>query len=157
MLGGQGVLRCQSQYPSVRAGNPSILRPASKDITSASVLLCDTAVCFLHVHEIGTKGLGSENAQYSTRCGLGVCQVSSEFCVLEQAYFAVTCMISSTTVLSVVSNMVNIADWSCESHMACSVPFRHKCCQIIHGLENVQSANANHVQAFPHDVRANFR
>ena len=40
---------------SVKTNNHSILRPASKDVTSASALLRDTAVCVLHVLEIGTK------------------------------------------------------------------------------------------------------
>ena len=40
---------------NVSAGNPSSLKPVSNDITSASVLLVDTAVCFLHAHEIGTN------------------------------------------------------------------------------------------------------
>ena len=34
---------------------PSIRRPASNEIISASVLLCDTAVCFLYDDEIGTN------------------------------------------------------------------------------------------------------
>ena len=37
------------------ASNPSNLKPVSNDITSASVLLCDTAVCFSHTHDIGTN------------------------------------------------------------------------------------------------------
>ena len=40
---------------NVAASNPSTLKPVSSDITSASALLCDTAVCFSHAHEIGTK------------------------------------------------------------------------------------------------------
>ena len=51
----QEVLTRQSQYPNVNAGNPSILKPVSNDFTSASLLLCDTAVCFLRAHEVGTK------------------------------------------------------------------------------------------------------
>ena len=39
----------------LNAGIPSIRRPASNEITSAAVLLCETAVCFLHDHEIGRK------------------------------------------------------------------------------------------------------
>ena len=35
---------------------PSSLRPASDEIVFASVLLCDTAVCFLQVQRIGTNG-----------------------------------------------------------------------------------------------------
>ena len=40
----------------INANSPSIHRPVSNDITSVfSVLLCDTAVCFLFAHEIGTN------------------------------------------------------------------------------------------------------
>ena len=37
------------------AGNPSIRSPASNEITSDSVELCETEVCFLHIHLIGTN------------------------------------------------------------------------------------------------------
>ena len=37
----------------LNAGIPSIRRPASDEIISASALPCETAVCFLHDHEIG--------------------------------------------------------------------------------------------------------
>ena len=43
---------------SVRAGSPSIRRVASKAITSASALECETAPCFLQTHVIGTNVLG---------------------------------------------------------------------------------------------------
>ena len=38
-----------------RAGKPSNLNPVSKEIISDSVELCETAVCFLHIHLIGTN------------------------------------------------------------------------------------------------------
>ena len=51
----QEILKRQSQNPTMLTQViPSILETVSDDITSASVLLCDTAVCLLHVHEIGT-------------------------------------------------------------------------------------------------------
>ena len=37
------------------AGMPSMRNPASSDFLSASVLLWETTVCFLHAHEIGTN------------------------------------------------------------------------------------------------------
>ena len=37
------------------AGIPSILKPASKDMISDSVELCETEVCFLHIQLIGTN------------------------------------------------------------------------------------------------------
>ena len=39
----------------LRAGIPSNLGPASHELISASVLLCETAVCFLQVQLIGTN------------------------------------------------------------------------------------------------------
>ena len=50
---------------NVNAKNPSILRPMSNDITSASVLLYDTAVCFLHVHENGYKWMINKHTEHS--------------------------------------------------------------------------------------------
>ena len=39
----------------VRAGIPSMRKPASREIISASVELCETEVCFLHIQLIGTN------------------------------------------------------------------------------------------------------
>ena len=37
------------------AGIPSMLKPASREIMSASVELCETDVCFLHIQPVGTN------------------------------------------------------------------------------------------------------
>ena len=37
------------------AGIPSILKPASKEMISDAVELCETEVCFLHIQLIGTN------------------------------------------------------------------------------------------------------
>ena len=39
----------------VRAGIPSIRKPASREMISASVKLCETEACFLHIQRIGTN------------------------------------------------------------------------------------------------------
>ena len=46
------VSKTQSQ--NWRAGTPSTRKRASGDITSDSPLLWETAVCIMHIHEIGT-------------------------------------------------------------------------------------------------------
>ena len=43
----------ESQRP--RAGIPSMRKPASREITSAFVELCETEVCFLHIQLVGTN------------------------------------------------------------------------------------------------------
>ena len=39
----------------VRAGTPSMRKPASREMISASVVLCETEVCFLHIQLTGTN------------------------------------------------------------------------------------------------------
>ena len=39
----------------LRAGIPSMRKSASREIISASVELCETEVCFLHIQLIGTN------------------------------------------------------------------------------------------------------
>ena len=46
--------RCAS-LRAMGSRNPSIRRPAMKERFSASVLICETASCFLDDHEISTK------------------------------------------------------------------------------------------------------
>ena len=40
-----------------RAGIPTMSQPATREITSASIELCETKVCLLHIQLIGTKVL----------------------------------------------------------------------------------------------------
>ena len=51
--------------------------------------------------------------------------------------------LANMTIWSVVCSMVNAADLSCSSLLACPVSCRHMSCQIIHGPQNVPSANAS--------------
>ena len=44
-----------SQIPYVERGYRPCVNQPSKDITSDSVELCETAVCFLHIQLIGTN------------------------------------------------------------------------------------------------------
>ena len=68
----QPIARCQRlqhiRFPKshrVSAGIPSNLRPASDEIIAASVLLCDTAVCFLQVQLAGTNVWLPKNIKHS--------------------------------------------------------------------------------------------
>ena len=44
-----------TKFQRSRAGIPSIRKPASREVTTASVELCETEVCFLHIQITGTK------------------------------------------------------------------------------------------------------
>ena len=49
------VENCDDQIHKSSAGIPSNLNPASKEMISDSVELCETEVCFLHIQLIGTN------------------------------------------------------------------------------------------------------
>ena len=62
-----------------RAGIPSMNKPASKEKTTESEELCETAVCFLHIQLIGTKVRPSPKThKHASRCRLGVFKVSGK-------------------------------------------------------------------------------
>ena len=59
-LGSICSVRCGMKYfntksQRVRAGIPSVRKPASREMISASVELCETEVCFLHIQLNGTN------------------------------------------------------------------------------------------------------
>ena len=66
------------------AGIPSMRKPASREMISASVELCETEVCFLHI-QLMAKRVTSENTQNSPWCGFWVFKVSCKIRVLIQS------------------------------------------------------------------------
>ena len=55
---GEGSNTLITSSHKIRAGRPSSLQPASKEITSASAVEWDTAPCFLQIQLMGAKVLG---------------------------------------------------------------------------------------------------
>ena len=64
------------------------LHPASKEMISDSVELCETEVCFLHIQLIGTNVMTSKNAQCSTRSRFRVFKISCKIGFLKQSQSA---------------------------------------------------------------------
>ena len=69
------------------AGILSNLRPASNEIISASVLLCETAVCLLQVQLIGTNVWLLQNAQHAPcrwfRVLKNTCKIGTRMCEMD--------------------------------------------------------------------------
>ena len=68
-----------------RAGIPSMRKPALREITSASVELCETEVCFFAHPTYWHKCSTSESAQNSSWCWLRIFRVSCKIRVLKQS------------------------------------------------------------------------
>ena len=77
-----------------RAGIPTMRKPASREVISASVGLCDTDVLFLAHPTYWHERVTSEYALESTWCWFWVFQVSGKIRVLKQSYSALSCCIS---------------------------------------------------------------
>ena len=84
---------CNTQSHTCNVGTPSILKRASNDIISESVLL-ETAVCFLHIQQLGPTCLWSKYAEHtacdpnahntSREVDLEPCKSPTKGCVLKQ-------------------------------------------------------------------------
>ena len=84
-----------------RAGKPSNLSPVSKEMISDSVELCETAVCFLHIQQIGTKEWLQKKSQCLTRSGFWVHKISRKIKVLKQSQSALFSSITHMIILFV--------------------------------------------------------
>ena len=87
-----------------RAGIPSVRKPASRQIISVFVELCETEVCFLHIQL---------NAQESTWCWFWVFQVFDKIRVLKQSWSALLCCLSHMTMLLEFTCVMNVWDQTC--------------------------------------------
>ena len=70
------------------AGFPSNLNPASKEMISDSVELCETEVCFLHIQHIGTNVWLPKTNIVPSRSGFWVLKISCKIRVLKQSQSA---------------------------------------------------------------------
>ena len=83
-------------------------KPASKEITSDSVELWETEVCFLNIPLFGTNFSSSEDTKKSPRSWFRIFKVTSKVWVLGQYQSALLCCTSQVAILSVVTHVVSV-------------------------------------------------
>ena len=115
-----------------RAGIPSNLHPASKEMISHSVELWETEVCFLYVQLIGTNVWLPKNAQCSSRSGFRIFKISRKVRVLKQSQSALLSSISHMTILFVFTCMMNIWDQSIQAFVSSFGPFCNQSFKFVH-------------------------
>ena len=107
---------------------PSMRKPASREMISASVELCENWSLFLAHPTYWHKCSASENAQNSSWCWLGIFKVSCKIRVLIKSWSALLCCVSHKTILPKTymcdectrSNALNVC------HMLLTISFAHK-------------------------------
>ena len=128
-----------------RAGNPSNLSPASKEMISDSVELCETEVCFLHIQLIGTHVWLPKNPQCSIRSRFWVLKISRKIGVLKQSQPALFGSITHMTILFIFTCVMDVRYQPIQSFVTDVDPFRYRSCKFVHWPE---SSNTCQVQAF---------
>ena len=114
-----------------RAGIPSNLNPASKEMISDSVELCETEVCFLHIQLIGTN-VCSQNAECSARSRFWILKISSKIGVLKQSQPALFCSITHIAILCVFTCVMNVWNQSIQAFVTGCGPFHNWSCKPNH-------------------------
>ena len=117
-----------------RAGIPSIRKPASKDITSVSVELWDTNVCFLHVQLMGTNVRLPKIHKILPRL-----IKSLEGCQQSLSLGTEPCF--HTTILSVISRAMNVWNQTSQAFGTGSCPFCDCSSKFVHRRKTVWSTN----------------
>ena len=118
-----------------RAGIPSNLNPASKEMISDSVELCETEVCFLHIQLIGTNLWLPKTHKVPPEVGFWVFKISRKVRVLKQSQSALFCSVTHITTLLVFTCMMNVRDQTRQTffHKLSSTSWWHEqaCFQTI--------------------------
>ena len=96
-------------------------KPASKHITSDSVELCETAVCFLHIHLMGTKVRHLKMHEIPPEVDLGSSRSPG---VLKQSQSALFGSVSHIAILPDITRVVNVRRQTSQASVTSSSPIR---------------------------------
>ena len=116
-----------------RAGIPSNLNPASKEMISDSVELCETEVFFSFTHPTyWNKCVSSKNAQCSSRSGFWIFKISCEVRVLKQSQSALFWSTTLLTLLFIFTCVMDVGYQTIQSFVTGFGPFCNRSCKFIH-------------------------
>ena len=92
------------------AGIPSILNPASKEMISDSVELCETEVCFWHIQFVGTNERLPKMHRFPPEDGFASSRSRAKSESWKQSQSALFCSVSHITILFVLTCVMNVRD-----------------------------------------------
>ena len=139
-----------------RAGIPFNLNPASKEMISDSVELCETEVYFLHIQLIETNVWLPKTHNGPTWCRFWVLEISRKIGVLKQSQSALFCCVTRIAILFVFTCMMDVRYQTIQSFITGFGPFRNRSCKFVHWPENIMSSNTCQIQAFQKYLRGYF-
>ena len=110
---------------------PFNLNPASKEMVSDSVELCETEVCFSHIQLIGTN-IWLPNMQCSSRSGFWILKISCKSRVLKQSQSALFSNVTHIAILFVFTCVMNVWNQSNQAFVTSFGSFCNRSCKFIH-------------------------
>ena len=141
---------------TVRARTPSMRKPASTEMISASVELCETDVGYLHIQLVDTNVWLPKNTQDTSWCWFWVSKSPAKS-VMKQSKSALLCCLSHITELSVFTSMMNVRDHTRQLFVTCLFPFRYRTSKFVHRPQNIKSPNTCQTQTFQTTLWTNCR
>ena len=115
-----------------RAGNPSNLNPASKEMISDSVELCETEVCFLHIQLVGTNVWLPKMHNVPPEVDFESSRSPRKIRVLKQSQSPLFCSITHITILFVFTCVMNEWYQSIQAFVTGFGPFCNRSRKLIH-------------------------
>ena len=132
-----------------RAEIPSNLSPASKDLISDSVELCETDVLLLKHPTYWNKCMTSKKMHnVPPEEDFESSRSPEKIRVLTQSQPALFLSITHLTILCVFTCVMNVGNQEIQAFVTGSGPFRNRSCTIVHWPQNIRSSNTCQVQAF---------
>ena len=125
----------------------SILKLASNKMISASVELCETEICFLHIQLIA-QTCDFRIIQCSTWSRFRVLNISCKIGVLKQSQSALLGSVSHMTILLITTCMMNVRNQSIQAFVTGHGPFGDRSCKFVHWPKNIRSSNTCQIHAF---------
>ena len=129
-----------------RAGIPSNLNPASKEMISDSVELCETEVCFLHIQLVGTNVWLPKMHNVPPEMDFESSRSPAKSESWNSPSLHCFCSISHIAILFVFTCVMNV--WNQTTFVTGFGPFCDRSCKFIHWPKNIRSSNSCQVETF---------
>ena len=123
---------------------------------SASVELCETGECFLHIQLIGTNVWLPKMHRIPPDVDFESSSSHAKIKILKQSKSALLCCVSHITILPVFTCMMNVKDQTRQAFVTRFCLFCDRTSKFVHRHQNIKSPNTSRIQTFQ-NVWANCR
>ena len=133
----------QPPNPRERAGIPSMRKPASREMISVSVELCETEVCFLHIKLVGTNVCLPKMHRILPDVDFESSRSLAKSESWNNPSLHCCAVYSHLTKMPICTCMMNVRDQTRQAFVARFCPFCESTRKLVHRPQNVRSPNTS--------------